>query len=295
MKTRGRRLLHIILILAAMLAVFSRAVFAEPTEQQKNQASVTNAADPPPPSSWPVAATGEDGEPLPTDATEVTEPTTPWEPPTDEEGNTLFPPETTVKPTTTKKTTTNPPFVVNPAHPEDTYQGPLWYNKNPDLYETTEEVSTTENITTTEEWTMPEELGYGEGGMSLQKILGIAAAAILPIALAVAIVTLVKGRREAEREAREVARVQSAPPKTGSRIASTAMPADAAPLLNPLPPPVAFPIDDEDDHKASDDSNEPKEPEGDTHADILARFDEENPWFLESMKPMEKDGKTKDE
>ena len=303
MKTRGRRLLHILLILAAMLAVLARTAYAAPRDRNNDNettvAEITATTSPAPTSAdGPAVATDENGEPAPEEPPEPTEPTARWESPTDEFGNPLFPPPptttTTTAPTTTKKPTTRP-FVVNPAHPEDTYNGPLGLRPNPDLYETNDETSAAEVTTTatTQEWTMPEEQGY-EPGADMRKIIGIAAAAILPIALIVAVAMMAKGKREEQRETmREAQRAarEKAAAKREAQAASAAAPPEAAapatPLLNPLPPPVGSPLDPEaqDGKTPEPGADEPVRADEPNHKDFLARFDEENPWFLHSLEP----------
>ena len=256
MNTRKRRLLPIILVLSVMLAVFARTAYAAPDPTTTTTTTTTTATttvtgsattipDATEPTTAPVIATGTDGQLISTESTAPTEPTTLWEPPTDEEGNTLYPPlpsteaSTAAPTTTTKKTTTTtyPPFEINPAHPEDKYKGALWYVKNPDLHNdvTTVEGQTTIESTSIEGWEYPDEAGYQEDSQNLRKIIAIAATALLVIALSVAIAMIVKGNREA-REAREKARITTATPKQPTP--AMAMPATATPLLNPLPPPA---------------------------------------------------------
>jgi|GEM_PF-4398475 len=319
MKTTRRRLLHIILILSVMLAVFARTAYAAPdptTTTTTATATATTIPDATEPTTAAVIATGENGEPISTEPTEPTEPTTLWEPPTDEEGNTLYPPLPSTEAsssatTTTKKTTTttHPPFEINPAHPEDKYKGALWYVQNPDLYNdvTTIEGQTTIEPSSVEGWEYPDEAGYQEGSQNMRKIIAIAAAVLLLAALSIAIAMILKGNRE-NREAREKARVTTAEPE--------ASPEKAKPLLNPLPPPANLdedlPEEDTEDELAEAPSPEgfswnrpfsenisPEEiapadeaeelPPAPAEEPAPPLFDEdnffaENPWFLKSLK-----------
>lgn len=307
MKISGRRLPHILLVLAAMLAVFARTAYAQPEDETTPDPSAsvsviatTTLAPAEPTTRW-EAPTDDEGNTL-----FPPETTTRWEPPTDEEGNTLFPPETTTaKPTTTVTTTTRTttrPFVVNPAHPEDTYNGPLGLRPNPDLFISTEENTTAEPTeATTPALAVPEELGYAPGHANLRKILLVAAAALLPIALIVAFAMVAKGRREEKREAMRAAQ-RAAREKAAARheIASTAA-EPPTPLLNPLPPPAdrggadapANPrlldelVQPPDESKAGTEKRA-EAPKKD-YKDFLARFDEENPWFLQSLEPSKKE------
>jgi hypothetical protein len=215
MNARNARFWLRLLLLVILLAAFTHTAFAAPWD------FAPTVTAPPPPSTEPTTAAPVAGS---TDVTDDSDPatdptTTRWETPTDEEGNTLFPtlPTTTTKattPTTTKKTTTKSPFSVNPAHPDDRYTGALWYNRNPDLYDTVtvpgeegteEETTTTVASTTTAEqtteWTLPEP---EDRGLNLRLVIGIAAGALLLLALAVAVAVIAKGGRE-RREARRVA------------------------------------------------------------------------------------------
>ena len=273
MNTRKRRLLHIILILTVMLAVFARTAYAAP-DPTTTTTTATTIPDITEPTTAPVTATGENGEPVSTEPPEPTEPTTLWEPPTDEEGNTLYPPlpsteASTIITTTTKRTTTttHPPFEINPAHPEDKYKGALWYVTNPDLYNdvTTIEGQTTIELSTIEGWEYPDEAGYQEGSQNMRRIVAIAAAALLLVALSVAIAMIVKGNREA----RERARITTAKPRPAISAAT--------PLLNPLPPPAGLDEDVPEEGAAN---------EAITDAPSLAGFSWQRP-FSENISPAE--------
>ncbi|MDR0531657.1 MAG: hypothetical protein LBG83_06300 [Oscillospiraceae bacterium] len=195
-----------------------------------------------------------DTTPPPNGENSTTETTTRWESPTDEFGETLFPPlpseTTTKKPTTTKATTTTkktttytlPPFEVNPAHPDDTYTGPLWYRENPDLYENTvaqaTRPSTTAPVTTTtqEEETFPDMQGYDDSGAALRRIVLLGAGALLALAALVVVILLFKGRKEAREEEQRVRPLMqpTPPPKPGEpkpvEEISAAKPGEPAPV-----------------------------------------------------------------
>jgi hypothetical protein len=125
---RRRNRLLAAALTAAVMIVTALAARAEPTE-------------PGDPSDIPVAGTTVTETTAPdisiTATTDEPESTVDWSA-TDEYGSTVYAPTTTTTkgPTTTTKKTarTEPPFVVNPAHPEDTYNGPTPWRDLPNFY-----------------------------------------------------------------------------------------------------------------------------------------------------------------
>ena len=167
----------------------------------------------------PVVGTPETTAPdMSITVTTTTEPTTTVDyDETDEYGSTVHAPTTTTtaRPTTTTKKTarTEPPFEVNPAHPEDTYAGPVpwrdlpnWYVVVTDQYgnevtRPTEETTTQATTAMEEESLEPEEEGFPASTLeeaerpAIRWTLVLGAGAVLLAALVGLIVMLARGRR----------------------------------------------------------------------------------------------------
>ena len=209
---RRRNWLQAAALTAAVMVVTAWVARAEPTTTIPDDE----------PSDIPVAATTiEDETTLPDESITVTtstEPTTTVDySATDEYGSTIYAPTTTTTkaPTTsTKKTArTDAPFVVNPAYPDDTYNGNLPWRDLPNWYVpvtdehgnvVTREVPTTTateaTTATTEETATQSEEGTTEFPEETQRptihwAVAAAAGAVLLAALAGVIVTAAKGRR----------------------------------------------------------------------------------------------------
>ena len=209
---RRRNWMPAALLTAAVMLVTALAARAEPA-----------TTIPDDPTDIPVAGTTVPETTAPDMSITVTTTGEPTEPPTtvdydatDEYGSTIHEPTTTTTkgPTTTTKKTraTEAPFQVNPAHPEDTYDGPVgwrdlpnWYVVVTDQYgnEVTrpEEETTTEATTATEEESSEPEEDLTEfppeeaEEPTIRWTMVLGAGAVLLAALAGVIIMLARGRR----------------------------------------------------------------------------------------------------